>query len=814
MTDVTAPQFQTDANNFAEVANGDINTTVTMRLGQNVDSVAKTINDIKLQATDEINNLALSFNLTDAGFDFATGGTLTANNQLVSDGANSWQYQNAIPAGGFVVAPGTVPSSPTWEIRVFNDHSALASRNSTNAHEIYTTNFNTIDDLRNEINSAGVKVDLQLMQNQGIKTLGYYAVGDSGGSEGIIKVGDSTSIIDNEGSVILISSGSSNGVWVEMDDRGEYAPIHFGARPNQEDSARIKTWLESGLRLKLDNEYQFTTLEINKSDIELKTYGGGVLVSLQSSFVEDIIKITGDRNKININVDIQQNMLVCRNIIQMVGNDNKITKSNTNSLTPYNPVNEGEQYLCTGIYINGSRNSARYNSGLDIGTGIRESGFNNKILYNEFNNVCCGVSNLSDSRYAKVIGNNIDCNFKGSPLQGCDGIWGNRSHRFTTYSGNTIKRAGEHGAYLQGDTFTWDETNFFESCFKAALKVGSKTTGNFAYPGETLPQFDPEGDAVSSGGQYAVTASKIFVRARDCNQTNGSDATLSLQTNIADIDVLGCDIRDSGDGSVNAIRSLYLLSEPPENQFVMANVKLRSACKVRNSGGVRLSCASGLVVEEIDVKGENVSLYAQDGRTNNGAIIKVGDCENLILTRTLDPEIIGVNVDNIDPSNCLNAKITGGKLRNQVSNFDSAGRIVKLERVEVNYLGNASLIIDSVREVESVVFNIPNSSVTFPLQYAFNSDNPEVGQFNGNIIDAPNSTRPARVGGKVACVNSNTIRGDASTDFALTIQGSDVTSVGNAFNFGSLRLDTNSTNCFAVGKSISDAGTGNVAITS
>ena len=76
-----------------------------------------------------------NFNLITA-FDFATGGTITTRNQLVSDSlGKSWQYQNAIPTGGFVVAPGTVPSSPTWEVRVFNDHATLANRSAVGAHD-------------------------------------------------------------------------------------------------------------------------------------------------------------------------------------------------------------------------------------------------------------------------------------------------------------------------------------------------------------------------------------------------------------------------------------------------------------------------------------------------------------------------------------------------------------------------------------------------------------------------------------------------------------------------------------------------------
>ena len=45
---VTAPQFQQDVNNTADWANGDENTTVTMRLGQQADSPAKVIKPYNL----------------------------------------------------------------------------------------------------------------------------------------------------------------------------------------------------------------------------------------------------------------------------------------------------------------------------------------------------------------------------------------------------------------------------------------------------------------------------------------------------------------------------------------------------------------------------------------------------------------------------------------------------------------------------------------------------------------------------------------------------------------------------------------------
>lgn len=609
----------------------------------------------------------------------------------------------------------------------------------------------------------------------------------------------------------------THGRRIEELERGtqlRYTPEYFGATTTEDATAALTEWLESGLPLRLDKEYTFTTLDVTASNIDFEGSDSGLLRSTQSTFVSSVIKITGSNNKLKegFNVLLNSDMRICDTIVHMVGNHNRVAHSDHSCATAYNPVNEGEQYRCTAVYLEGSNSSSVHNTSNNVGTGTKENGWHNLVAWNDYTNLCCGVSNRNGSRYAQVLGNTIDCNFVGRPLQGCAGIWGNRSHRFTVYSGNTIKRTGEHGAYLQGDGFTWDMSNFCEDTHKCALKIGAKPTGNFSYAGETLPTFNTLGEPVSSGGQYAVTGAKVYLRATGCNQTNGSDGTLCMQTNIADITVLGTDIKDCGDGSVNAIRSLFLSSEPAENQHVMANVVLSDGCKIKNSGGMSLACSTGLYVGVVDMGGENLALYAQDGTTNNNPIIKVINCGDIILTRATKPELLGVKAENVDPSNCTNAEILGGELTDQADNFDSAGRIVKLERVKITYSGTGSLNIDSVQEVESVVFNLPNSSTTFPLQYSFNSTNPTIGQFNNCVIKAPLSTRPFRIGGNVARANSNTIEGAAGTDYAMVIQGSGVTAIGNAHNAGSVRLDTASSGCFVVGPNISDAGTSNTTI--
>ncbi|AUR95648.1 parallel beta-helix repeat protein [Vibrio phage 1.210.O._10N.222.52.C2] len=115
--------------------------TVTNRVGLTQDSVS----GIQAKGEAVINELGASFGFIIQG-DFSTGFTITNRNQVgqAVDGT-IWRYTGEIPDGGFIVAPGTTPSSPTYNQLVETDHNELTNRNAADAHdEIYNRSFDGV----------------------------------------------------------------------------------------------------------------------------------------------------------------------------------------------------------------------------------------------------------------------------------------------------------------------------------------------------------------------------------------------------------------------------------------------------------------------------------------------------------------------------------------------------------------------------------------------------------------------------------------------------------------------------------------------
>lgn len=133
MANVTAPQFQQDVNNTADWANGDENTTVTMRLGQQADSPAKVIkrvDDLAAAQREDIYENATPLTIGN----FTDGFTYTALNQRGEFGGDQYVFLGGLDGLPHVVAPATDPTlSPSLYAKAnYNDAASVANANGGN----------------------------------------------------------------------------------------------------------------------------------------------------------------------------------------------------------------------------------------------------------------------------------------------------------------------------------------------------------------------------------------------------------------------------------------------------------------------------------------------------------------------------------------------------------------------------------------------------------------------------------------------------------------------------------------------------------
>lgn len=245
MADVTATQFQQDVNNFSEVTNGDESTTVAMRLGQQVDSVAKTINDIKIQADTAINESAKNFSFTDAGFDFATGGVIETANQLVKDDSDQyWQWQGSLP---HTVTAGTVPSSPDWEIKVFNQASNIVTSSGDSAQDYFDATARVYQSIQSMISETALTNGDNFVCN------GYYSSGD--GNTSIYRWDETLPKSNHDGGKILSPTVPFNSTGDFREGIGETDPSGNGCFVLKETNFGINC-LTYGMKKTLDYGYE------------------------------------------------------------------------------------------------------------------------------------------------------------------------------------------------------------------------------------------------------------------------------------------------------------------------------------------------------------------------------------------------------------------------------------------------------------------------------------------------------------------------------------------------------------------------------
>ena len=163
------------------------------------------------------------------------------------------------------------------------NHNDTNDRNATNAHDgIYTRNFETVEQLRAQTSLDGTVVKMTQMDGARINWLGYYSANDGGGNTGLIRVGNSTTLTDDGGSIFIIVNDADNGVWIEADISGKsITPRHFGARANlvDDDAAAIQKAVGVVKNLKgiEGDTYLFKTTVAGVTDLSFNLNGSTLM---------------------------------------------------------------------------------------------------------------------------------------------------------------------------------------------------------------------------------------------------------------------------------------------------------------------------------------------------------------------------------------------------------------------------------------------------------------------------------------------------------------------------------------------------------
>lgn len=178
---------QRDLSDAAKLVNE--NTTVVTRYGP---QPKKSFLRIQAEFEEKAEQTLKNASFTDAGFDFATGGTIDTYNQLVKDASgNSWQWQGSLP---HVVTAGTDPTlSADWRQRTFNE-------------------IANISGLRDELDDRAIYLTLAEAQASNLKVGQYVKLTDRGGEWIVSTDTPNTFDILDLGSGLSLKYTPTNGV--------------------------------------------------------------------------------------------------------------------------------------------------------------------------------------------------------------------------------------------------------------------------------------------------------------------------------------------------------------------------------------------------------------------------------------------------------------------------------------------------------------------------------------------------------------------------------------------------------------------------
>lgn len=213
--------LQRDSGDLGELVNE--NKLVTTRYGGNKKSWQYLVDQFETEFAEQLLEINKSRGYRVVGA-FAAGFDYELFNDVGIDASgNSWIY---VGTGAPVktVTAGTVPSAPDYQQVTYNSIDAVSGLRSA------LNGFATVAAMR-----AGVSIS---DDGNRVEWRGYYSESDGGSNWGIVKTGDSTSLVDDGGSIFIIVNDAVNGVWVEANLKGKKVNVKkFGARVNQDSTA-------------------------------------------------------------------------------------------------------------------------------------------------------------------------------------------------------------------------------------------------------------------------------------------------------------------------------------------------------------------------------------------------------------------------------------------------------------------------------------------------------------------------------------------------------------------------------------------------
>lgn len=593
----------------------------------------------------------------------------------------------------------------------------------------------------------------------------------------------------------------ASGAWVRLDTR-IVTPEMYGAAGDgvTDDTTPVtRTFNQGGPFKYFSQDYSVTAaLSITLSDSYI--YGKGKIINDGTGSI--VLTLTGDDNSIeSIGIESEVSQQSQTTLLYIVGDRNTVNQVRIGWQIFDNPNVDTEQYGSNGISLTGDHNTAFKNYIFNTNTAILDVGIGNNISMNNIYQCCVGVNLSNKSRHGSVIDNYIDCNDAGQTLQACDGIWGNRNHRFTTISGNTILNAGEHGMYLQGDNITVIG-NVVRDSYGQGIKAGAKTSGNYWYPGETVRELAPNGD---------YTSYNIIIDNNICenNETgSGSGAEIYFQPNVMDSIISNNTCRFGGEYGIRTV----FFSGGSINEVMKGITITGNKIHDNTSGSILAAASSDLIISNNDADDtiQTSSRDAAEPCINSKIAGNITDA-NIVISRQTDCLIqdnkaayLGMSTDS--------ARLYDNEFTSQQSGTFN-NRIRDMRNNVFTFTGaSVTESLQGCQRIEGNTFLIPDATNQYCLDVDVNSTTPFNGVFNDNVIYAPNSDRPVRVGGSNGSISGNAVTNDGTAEWALSCYSDYCIISGNVVpTTAYIRLESGSSNNVVNANAalISDAGTAN-----